>query len=238
MNYGRQIAFWIGLPILHGVLILVYLNTRGSWYNPLDLKEQVAFWTAFAVAYGTLALALVTLVSVQETQRVVVGEDRRFRASRMPMVKLLSAKTTVPSGYTLKMINNGDGPAMNVRVSFAGMVRYDLMKLSTTALTNVQRSSYQKYFNAERVIVTSHLGVKEECTLFLPDEQLDGMLRNGIPSSITQTLPTIDLCEIYYNDQFDEMYATQYGDNAGVSFDVANGIWKRPQFISAVPRTP
>ena len=102
------------LAVLHVVLIGLFFLTKASWYEKLDGKEVVHFWTEFCVAYGTIVLAVVTAGSVFETHRVIVGEDRRFQLSRMPIIKLKKVMIHT-CGFNFVFENKGDGPALDVR---------------------------------------------------------------------------------------------------------------------------
>jgi glucan phosphoethanolaminetransferase (alkaline phosphatase superfamily) len=64
--------------------IVAFACSHQFWFDAMRVEDKTSFFSNFFVAYGTSALALITWASVYETQRVVIGEDRRFQQSLAP----------------------------------------------------------------------------------------------------------------------------------------------------------
>lgn len=107
---------WI-VAVLTIIGLVAVLLTHSAWYDPLKPEQRVSFWIEAAVAYGTLALAVVTWGSVREGQDIIAAEDLRFRQARMPMVAVSNTHRE-QGGVHLALRNNGDGPAVNVHVTY------------------------------------------------------------------------------------------------------------------------
>lgn len=209
--------------------VLGFLLTHSLWYDCLDLGQKVSFWVEAAVAYGTLALAIVTWASVRESQDIVDGENLRFRLGRMPMVAV-SKTYREHGGVFLRLRNSGDGPALNVRVSFDA---------TTTLRWNDQGLAGAESFNkSETNDVT---GNYELCSSFMPVgdmgqcEWLFGALAKDAPLMNAQSSITFRRLLISYEDTFGGEYITEHDSNVGGGIVPLRFLWKPPADLVSTP---
>jgi hypothetical protein len=119
----------VAAALLLALFFLAFSATHWLWYDCMSSEGKVHFWTDFAVAWGTTALAVVTWASVYETQQVLLGEDRRFRQSRIPVVTIAPNEngqyyTIHGNRFRLLLENVGDGPAIDVTLDMTLEVTY------------------------------------------------------------------------------------------------------------------
>jgi hypothetical protein len=169
----RYALLGIGVAALILVLFFVYFAlTHAQWFDGMGPSEKVKFWSDFGVAFGTIALAIITVTSVFETQDVLKGEDRRFRQSRMPMVKVTATRRE-RGGVYLALRNDGDSPARNVRLTFDAHTRLTWNEQGTP-------------FDHDQVDETNVTQINELCSSFAGGQP--GSLRVDIRRCIKRPL--------------------------------------------------
>jgi hypothetical protein len=153
---------------------IAFVSTHGLWFDEMNGPERTKFWSDFAVAFGTIGLAVVTWASVAETQEVIRGEDRRFRQSRMPVLRFSGKFETTremnqsaewfaydATELVFALKNDGDGPAFRISV---------IMPVTLTFVNpNNTSDSVTVEVMKERVFVTTYLAAKDT---FLIHQQL------------------------------------------------------------------
>ena len=108
----------IGAGGVTAALVVAFVCTHRLWYDGLPSNEKVNFWNEALVAYGTLALAVVTVASVLETQTVIRGEDRRHQQGFAPLLLLKFDKKD--GAFKFIVSNVGLGIALKVLVLVTG----------------------------------------------------------------------------------------------------------------------
>lgn len=202
-------AFILALSLL-GVFLVVFALSHQCWYDHMRPEDQVKFWTDFGVAYGTIALALVTGASVFETQRVVKGEDRRFRQSRIPTVAVIADNTyfyrvTEHEPQVQMLFSNiGDGPAVDVTITMDATVKY---VMAAQPLGAEEQSCGTEPMKMDRKFLVSFLPKKGQHQLTHPLKYKQPEFRVDYPRGINFRSLRID-----FKDTFGYSYVVNYPD--------------------------
>jgi hypothetical protein len=213
VRYARWAFGAVGAVLV--VFLLYFVFTHGQWFDEMKTSEKVKFWSDFGVSFGTIALALVTGASVFETQDVLQSEDRRFRQSRMPMVRMNEAYVTrradnvdgalpmttsfiliEPSDYILNLMNDGDGPALNVRITMTLTVYKEIRAGEGAGTTEDDK------FHKSSELLSSFLSPGSAREVRFKDVYTD-MYRRPLNHQYGAILIT-------YDDSFGDSYSTMY----------------------------
>jgi hypothetical protein len=217
----------VGIVAVLAVMIAFLTLTHKVWFDsPTDIMaRRMDILGQLIVGIGTAALAVVTWASVYETQQVVSGEDLRFRQSRMPMLCLFEVPEPIAdqtaTGFNIKVQNNGDGPAQDVRAALSATVTYGWN------VQAVREEGGQKHTDppvpgevqevvvpADFIFLSSYLRQNESATAYIryvrPATPKGTTGQNVILGSFGWTLRSV---RITYKDVFGEGFETHY--NAG-----------------------
>lgn len=203
-------------------LIVAFQITRHGWYDTgLKLPEQVSFWNEALVAYGTLALAVVTVASVWETQKVVHGEDLRFRQTRMPMLKVVNLRTD-EDNLRVTVENVGDGPARNITLHCKAHVTW---RWNEDGLADNRDKLEEADYDAEAWPMVSYLEPKANDDILLP--QVEGDPRDALIRVNVAIQIDVSFMAIGYYDAFEDYYETEYS-RTDVGFNPRRFTWRPP----------
>jgi hypothetical protein len=202
---GLVASFGIAAVAILVAFLAGVLATHQLWYDCLTLEQKTVFWTGAAVAWGTLALALVTVASVIETQQVTAGEDRRFQQSRMPAVIVQRAHPAPGgTGVTLAIQNVGSGPALDVRLNFRARVRH----LNRDAPEFQHADRLEELVEKNRWLVFSYLAAQtgsDDALTWITIPYPDPPRARGLVETFT-----VELLQLEYRDVFRADYSTSY----------------------------
>ena len=229
MQVRRGIAAKTAIAVLVMTVAggIAFLLTHSLWYDCLDLEHKVSFWVEAAVAYGTIALAFVTWGSVRESQDIVTAEDLRFRQSRMPMVAVY-ATYREHGGVFFLLRNRGDGPAINVRVTFEARM---ILRWNKDGLADDRNESEETSVSAANERCSSFMSVGDdgECKWLFGAKDREPYAMNAV-SSITFSRLTIE-----YEDTFGGKYVTEHDPNVGGEIVPLRFTWTPPPVLVAKP---
>ena len=197
------------------------------------------------VAIGTLALAIVTVGSVLETKQIISSEDLRFQQSKMPMVRIVEAnvwrddirswvsedqltsdRQPAPC-YRVEYINQGEGPALNVRLEFRSIVKTQYFPIVVQA---VGESGIRESLKLESMVshtgdqLASYVPPKISDFVHLGIEHLEPIARAGAHMFFTNE---IEQAVLIYEDMFGLEYKTFY-DNPNLWRPTLHR-WERPE---------
>ena len=224
LSFAQRVALYVVLVTV--ALIAMFLITHGTWYDHLKLEQRTSFWNEALVAYGTLALAIVTWASVAETQRVIWGEDHRFRQSQMPVVSVYEIAPQVHLGYKVYLQNSGDGAARDVRIRIQATVkaRYN-HRDKDSGLNNEQ--GFQRIVTAHWELVASYIPKHEKAE---PAIYLECDIPKEVIDNLLSLDHSVDVLELRYTDVFGAEYETSY-DLTGTVFDPRRFQWNPPGYL-------
>lgn len=225
--FSQKVA--VGVLVATVIVIVVLYLTHLHWYDSLKPEQRVAFINEALVAYGTLALAVVTWASVAETQQVLLGEDRRFRQSLMPVIKVLRSWPQ-KGEYLVSLINVGGGAARNIRIEYAANVHWTWNEQGTA---DKQDKFRHEEFSVRGWFVSSYLEPKGEVDFVLARVSVDGDVSSIMPNPTT--INRITNARIFYQDVFGSDYETDYTIAPPRGINLEQFHWSAPE--SLIPRT-
>lgn len=223
----------VGIAVAMLSIALVLFITHGVWFdNPAAaIQRRMDIIGQLIVGVGTAALAVVTWASVYETQQVVLGEDLRFRQSRMPAIVLedlpQSARTADDKpAFNIHFRNDGEGPAQDVEVSVEGTVqqtwqvqRVRLEAGRPVADPAVPGGTVEADLPTASLHGASYLKPADSGAVGLPLPELK--VPESTEDLITQTFAqgwTIRSITIRYKDVFGQQFETAYRTEEGRTF--------------------
>lgn len=213
-----------GVALATGILMILFFLTKGVWYDTsLDVPARVSFWNEALVAYGTLALAIVTVASVWETQQVIKGEDLRFRQTRMPMLKIVALRPE-STQYRVAISNVGEGAAREIKIDFKAEVEW---KWSDQGFADNRDKKRKSSFNVRRQFTASYLEPDGSIEALVEAMNSEGDEAAMMPNPLL-TNSVLD-ARIEYRDVFGSYYVTDYALSAGgVNLALESFIWNTP----------
>lgn len=199
-------ALILAFAILGLSLLGIYL-WHGCWYDVLTAEQKANFWTNYGVGFGTLALAIMTVASILETQGVIKAEDKRFMQSRVPAVVVTATDPAYPFRVQphgrIEMIfeNVGDGPAIDATITLDLRLRF--LRPGTGPNTEEFADELITRTNA---VLFSYLASKEKRIIHFPFSR---QLRTDEGE---YALPKVERLEIKFKDTFGNSYTIRYPD--------------------------